>query len=96
PTLPLCGTCFSWGHYDRSCSASTDTCPRCGGNHEAAMHHLAALCCRDRPDKDIVRCAHPPVCRNCHGSHYANDHSCEFYRHRSDWEWFRSRVPSIA
>ncbi|KAI0628495.1 hypothetical protein C8Q77DRAFT_1036418, partial [Trametes polyzona] len=96
PLVPQCNVCYGWGHVRRNCRARNPVCARCGGPHKASAHNHLAACCRERPDRDTAPCACPPRCRNCNGAHYAHDRACEFARHRSNWDWYRSRVPSLA
>ncbi|KAI0648601.1 hypothetical protein C8Q79DRAFT_886077, partial [Trametes meyenii] len=94
--LPQCPSCWSWGHTPRQCRAQGDVCVRCGESHDVRMHDLFASCCRDRVDRSQVPCSHPPICRNCQGAHYADDHACAFARHRYNKAWFLENHPTIA
>ncbi|KAI0667786.1 hypothetical protein C8Q78DRAFT_932240, partial [Trametes maxima] len=95
--LPQCTVCWCWRHTYRQCRSPRDICVRCGEGHGVKMHVKVATRCRNRANRDTVPCEHPPVCRNCQGSHRVDEHSlCEFARYRYDSDWYRQHHPSIA
>ncbi|KAI0365326.1 hypothetical protein BV20DRAFT_920830, partial [Pilatotrama ljubarskyi] len=92
--VPQCSTCFAWGHTYGRCNATQDVCVHCGDNHHVRFHDMKATCCRGRSAGQP--CPHPPSCRNCGGRHWANDRTCEYFRHRNDRNWYRAHPPVIA
>ncbi|KAF8627213.1 hypothetical protein AX17_006349, partial [Amanita inopinata Kibby_2008] len=76
PSMEICGNCSRWGHLTQYCRFLSH-CSKCTGFHLTTLHDAAI---EDDMDEDINKCV------NCHGDHWSNDKSCEFFTLRFNLE----------
>ena len=88
--VPLCPSCWRWGHSRPSCRGRT-RCPKCGEPHTLEEHRQHASCCKENAKiKQTATpadapCPHTFRCLNCRrDTHHAHERKCVFWESRHD------------
>ena len=84
-----CSRCYKWRHSARTCTETSQRCPKCWELHSIEHHAALGSCCRPiQPGEGRPAvCPHAPRCINCGEGHKANSAACIFKKKSTDKRW---------